>query len=144
MVTKKLEELGLAECRSLLSSHHFGRLAFQDHVGVLPMITPINYVYSDDAVVLRSDEGSRFRAAVENAGAAFEIDGVDEQQQIGWSVVVRGRIEAVTDPDEVERLDALKLITWAPGSRPYYLRLRGGRVTGRRISIADLPSHWWG
>lgn len=143
MVTKTLEELGLAECRSLLAAHHFGRLAFLDHVGVLPMITPVNYAFTDAGVVLRSEQGSKFRAAVENAGAAFEIDGVDQEQQTGWSVVVRGRIASVTDPDEVERLHRLQLISWVPDSRPHYLRLAASRVTGRRVSLADLPASWW-
>src|SRR4051812_43555403 len=54
MVTRELTELGQEECRRLLSSHHFGRLAFLDRVGVQPMITPVNYGFVDDAVVIRS------------------------------------------------------------------------------------------
>ncbi len=144
MTTKELKELDEAECRRLLSSHHFGRLAFLDRIIELPMITPVNYEFIDDAVVVRSDVGSKFRAAIENAGAAFEIDGVNEQQRVGWSVVVRGRVEAVTDADEIARLQNVPLVTWAPGNRPYYLRLKPSRITGRQISIADLPSNWWG
>jgi nitroimidazol reductase NimA-like FMN-containing flavoprotein (pyridoxamine 5'-phosphate oxidase superfamily) len=144
MTTKELKELDEAACRRLLSSHHFGRLAFLDRIIELPMITPVNYGFIDDAVVLRSDVGSKFRAAIENAGAAFEIDGVNEQQRVGWSVVVRGRVEAVTDADEIARLQSVPLVTWAPGNRPYYLRLKPSRITGRQISIADLPSNWWG
>ena len=144
MTTKELKELEEAECRRLLTSHHFGRLAFLDRIMELPMITPVNYGFIDDAVVLRSDVGSKFRAAIENVGAAFEIDGVNEQQRVGWSVVVRGRVEAVTDADEIARLQNVPLVTWAPGNRPYYLRLKPSRITGRQISIADLPSNWWG
>jgi uncharacterized protein len=144
MATVELKELGLDECRRLLSGHHFGRLAFLDRVGVQPMITPVNYAFVDDSVVLRSDEGSKFRAAVENAGAAFEIDGVDEQRRVGWSVVVRGRVQAVTDPEEIARLQDVELVTWAPGNRPHYLRLKPGRITGRQIDIADLPPNWLG
>ena len=144
MPAQEMQELGQEECRRLLSTHHFGRLAFLDRVGVQPMITPVNYAFVDDAVIIRSDEGSKFRAAVENAGAAFEIDGIDEQRQVGWSVVVRGRVEAVTDPDQIARLDDVQLVTWAPGNRPHYLQLKPGRITGRRISVADLPSAWWG
>jgi uncharacterized protein len=144
MPGQEMQELGQEECRRLLSTHRFGRLAFLDRVGVQPMITPVNYAFVDEAVVIRSDEGSKFRAAVENAGAAFEIDGVDEQQKVGWSVVVRGRVDAVTDPDEIARLENVPLVTWAPGDRPHYVRLKPGRITGRRISVADLPSSWLG
>jgi nitroimidazol reductase NimA-like FMN-containing flavoprotein (pyridoxamine 5'-phosphate oxidase superfamily) len=144
MTNRELQQLGQEECRRLLASHRFGRLAFLDRVDVMPMITPVNYGFIDDAVLLLSDEGSKFRAAVENAGAAFEIDGVDEQQRVGWSVVVRGRMEAVTDPQEIARLQNVQLVSWAPGNRPRYLRLKPSRITGRQISIADLPSNWWG
>jgi nitroimidazol reductase NimA-like FMN-containing flavoprotein (pyridoxamine 5'-phosphate oxidase superfamily) len=144
MATRELHELGPAECRSLLAAHRFGRLAFLDRAGELPMITPVNYAFVDDGVVLRSDVGSKFRAAIENAGAAFEIDGVDAQQRLGWSVVVRGRIQAVSDADEIRQLDQIPLLTWAPGDRPYYLRLVPSRITGRQISVADVPSNWWG
>jgi hypothetical protein len=30
--------------------------------------------------------------------AAFEIDGIDERERTGWSVVVSGRAEEVVDP----------------------------------------------
>ena len=128
----------------MLSSHRFGRLAFLDRVGEFPMIIPVNYRFVDNAVVIRSGEGSKFRAAVENAGAAFEIDDVDEQQRVGWSVIVRGRLEAVNDRGDIELLQEAEPVAWAPGDRPQYLRLNASLISGRRISITDGPSNWWG
>ena len=144
MDDKTLSELTLEECQRLLSSYSFGRLAFLDRVGEFPMIIPVNYRFVDNSVVIRSGEGSKFRAAVENAGAAFEIDDVDEQRRVGWSVVVRGRMEAVDDRGDIERLQEAEPVAWAPGDRPHYLRLNASLVSGRRISITDGPSNWWG
>jgi nitroimidazol reductase NimA-like FMN-containing flavoprotein (pyridoxamine 5'-phosphate oxidase superfamily) len=143
MATGELTELTLDECRSLLERHHFGRLAFMDRVGELPMIIPVNYVFRD-GVILRSNRGSKLRAALANVGAAFEIDGTDERQRTGWSVVVRGRVAEVDDPDEIAELEQLPPDSWAPGDRPHYIRLNPSLITGRRISITDLPDNWLG
>lgn len=51
---KRVETLTTTECRELLDSHHFGRLAFVDSVGVLPFIIPINYLFDDEKVVFRT------------------------------------------------------------------------------------------
>src|SRR4051812_41199441 len=107
-----LTELDQNECLRLLEHHHFGRLAFPDQVGELPMIIPVNYVFNE-GVVVRTSEGSKLRAAADNAGAAFEIDGVDERDRTGWSVVVRGRVEEVTDAAALAELSAVPLVTWA-------------------------------
>jgi len=143
MSINELKEIDHDECRRLLEHHHFGRLAFPDHVGELPMIIPVNYVFKE-GVVVRTSEGSKLRAAGDKVGAAFEIDGIDERERTGWSVLVRGRVEEVSDPAELAELTATPLITWAPGEKPHYIRVRPGRITGRRISIAHLPSTWWG
>lgn len=33
---------------------------------------------------------------------------------------------------------------WAPGDRSQYVRIIPELVTGRCISVAELPSNWWG
>lgn len=60
---RRIEPLTLAQCRELLGEQHFGRLAFVDSVGVLPMIIPVNYVLDHDTVVFRTEAGSKLRAA---------------------------------------------------------------------------------
>ncbi len=144
MGTKELSVLELQECRELLARHHFGRLAYADRVGELPVIVPVNYVFTDGAVVLRTAPGSKLRAALDGAGAAFEIDGADEETRTGWSVLVRGRVESVTDPDQLKQLEQSPVETWAPGEKPHVIRLTPGKITGRRLSLADIPSTWWG
>jgi hypothetical protein len=110
-----------------------------DRVGELPMIIPVN-VYRDD-VILRSGTGSKLRAASANVGAAFEIDGSPAnwlERSGAWSRCRDRR------PGGDAELEQLPVNTWAPGDRPHYIRLNPGLITGRRISITDLPDNWWG
>ena len=88
--------------------------------------------------------GSKLTAALHEAPVAFEVDGIDERQQTGWSVVVRGHVETVTDPAECDQLRETPLVAWAPGAKPHYVRVNPRMVTGRRVSLHRLPSDWWG
>jgi nitroimidazol reductase NimA-like FMN-containing flavoprotein (pyridoxamine 5'-phosphate oxidase superfamily) len=110
----RVEILTTEECQALLHEHHFGRVAFVDTVGVLPLIIPVNYVWEDGAVVFRTDSGSKLRAAARGAPVAFEIDGLDQERRVGWSVVVRGHAREITDPTRLAELGQLPLVAWSP------------------------------
>ena len=144
MSNKRVDILTTAECRELLDRHHFGRLGFIDSVGVLPSIIPVNYLLDDDKIVIRTDAGSKLNAALRGAPVAFEADSVDETHEVGWSVVVRGRAEEVTDDDKLAELRQTPLLAWHPGPKPRYVRINASQVSGRRIRVADIPSNWWG
>ncbi len=51
----------------------------------------------------------------------------------GWSVLIRGQLSEVTDPEQMRRVLDGGLHPWAGGERQYVLRLSGDQVTGRRI-----------
>jgi nitroimidazol reductase NimA-like FMN-containing flavoprotein (pyridoxamine 5'-phosphate oxidase superfamily) len=144
MSNNRVEILTAAECRELLDGHHFGRFGFVDSVGVFPSIIPVNYLLDGDKIVIRTDAGSKLAAALRGAPVAFEVDGVDETHQVGWSVVVRGHAEEVTDSDKLAELRQTPLLAWHPGPKPHYVRINASQVIGRRIRVADLPSNWWG
>lgn len=147
---KTMHNLTVPQCVGLLEQHTLGRLAFLAKVGVMPLIIPVNYVVDEDTVVFRSDAGSKLSAAILGAPVAFEVDGDhDEKNQTGWSVVVHGHAEEVTDPIELARLEQLPLAPWAPGAKAHYVRIRPGEINGRRISLtridlAHLPARWFG
>jgi uncharacterized protein len=128
-----LSVLNVDECMRLLTSHvpRVGRLAFV--VGNRPVILPVNYVFHEGSVVFRSDAGAKLSAASEAAHVAFEVDQIDTTWEEGWSVLVQGRAEAVTDPDELERLESLPLRPWGPGVKPSYVRIMSSEISGRRI-----------
>jgi uncharacterized protein len=133
----RMEELDDTECRRLLAEGRLGRLAIPDFGG--PVIFPVNYVFDQDLVIFRTDSGSKLDAATELESVAFEVDALDEATRTGWSVVVRGTLAEVTDPDHLARLRALPLYPWAPGEKTRYVRVRPRSITGRRIRIpADV------
>lgn len=127
--------LSRSECLSLLSSHHLGRVAVAV-AGGPPIIRPVNYVFDplSQSVVLRTSRGSKLHALLAAATATFEIDGVDEYTETGWSVIVAGATEPVTVPVELAHLERSGLRAWAPGPRPHWMRIRALKVSGRRIT----------
>ena len=144
MAGNMISELTTSECQQLLDEHHFGRLAFIDESEHIPVIIPVNYLTHDGNVVFRTGPGAKLTAALNGAPVAFEVDGIDAQQRIGWSVVVLGQLREVTEPTEIDALQKTPLVPWASGAKQHYVRVDSERVSGRRVSVADLPSNWWG
>jgi uncharacterized protein len=130
-------ELSREECLDLLASHQFGRMAVCTGSGP-PLIRPVNYRFDErsQSVVFRTAPGTKFHALISSAQAAFEIDGIDERSHTGWSVIIQGVTDQVSNPHEIRRLDALVLEPWAPGNRPHWFHIRAWTVSGRRIVLA--------
>jgi nitroimidazol reductase NimA-like FMN-containing flavoprotein (pyridoxamine 5'-phosphate oxidase superfamily) len=139
-----MEHLEENACLELLNKHHFGRVAFVEQGEGPPVIMPVNYLMYGETVVFRTDPNSKLGSTLRSAPATFEIDGIEERERTGWSVVVSGRAEEVADPRELDELNQTPLLPWAPGDRSLYVRITPELVTGRCISVADLPSNWWG
>jgi uncharacterized protein len=144
MVDSVMQDLAESECLELLKTHHFGRVAFVEKADGPPVIMPLNYLMHAEAVVVRTDPRSKLGGALRNAPVSFEIDGIDQHQRTGWSVIVSGWAQEIVDPKELEELQQTPLLPWAPGDRSQYVRIKPELVTGRCISVAELPSNWWG
>ena len=142
MTNARWSELSEAQCHALLAQRHLGRIAVVQNGR--PLIFPVNYIVDEAQVVFRTDQGTKLDVAARGSAIAFEVDGIDEAQRAGWSVLLHGQAELVTDPADLERLRRQPLVPWAPGAKPHYVRLRAAKLTGRRITVADLPSTWWG
>ena len=56
----------------------------------------------------------------------------------------RGHAEEVTEEEQLAALRLEPLLPWAPGAKKHYVRVNASLVSGRRISLADVPSNWWG
>jgi len=87
------------------------------------------------SVVFRTAVGSGFHALLRSAEATFEIDGTEEYARTGWSVILSGVPDEVTNPTEISRLDGLALDSWAPGHKAHWMRIRASTVSGRRIVL---------
>jgi len=128
-----IEELSETACAQLLGAHHFGRIGVI--VAGSPVILPVNYLYREGRVAVRTDPGTKLTAAA-MGNVAFEIDEVDEESRTGWSVLVRGTGFDVTDSLDFvsEEMRRFPVDTWAPGDKASWIRIEPLAVTGRRIS----------
>lgn len=128
-----VDQLTPLVCRTLLRSHHLGRIAFVDSAG-LPTILPVNYCVNDDEVMFRTDTGEIFDG-VPNHNVAFEVDGHDSDMRTGWSVLVRGSAHEVTGAEDIlyEMHASDMPPTWVPGPRRRLLAIRPTSISGRQI-----------
>jgi nitroimidazol reductase NimA-like FMN-containing flavoprotein (pyridoxamine 5'-phosphate oxidase superfamily) len=131
-VKQALEELSLEECERLLEDNDFGRLAVV--VEGRPVIFPVNYEYAEGRIAIRADPGMMLDAATLSS-VAFEIDTVDVETRSGWSVLVQGFsqdvTEAIDDVSEVVR--TLPVDPWPAGEMEHWIRIEPRFISGRRL-----------
>ncbi|MFC8448897.1 helix-turn-helix domain-containing protein [Kitasatospora sp. NPDC057223] len=130
----RLGSLTPDECWDRLSDHGVGRVALSAESG--PAVLPVNYLVDARSLVYRTARRG-IAAVAEGSEVAFEVDQVNELLSDGWSVLVVGSAEHITDIDTVRRLaDQPGAVPWAPGPRDLWVRVVPSRVTGRSISTA--------
>jgi uncharacterized protein len=126
-----LEVLDEDECFELMSTQEVGRLAVVS--GGVPLIFPVNFAVANGNIVIRTAPGTKLTAAGRNQ-VTIEADEIDPATHTGWSVVVRGRAEEITDfdPADIRGLRHIALNPWA-GDKPVWLRIVPAVITGRRL-----------
>ena len=130
-----LEQLSRGECLRLMGSVPVGRIVYTRQA--LPAVELVNFVLDDGGIIIRTGAGSKLAAATRGAVVAFEADSVDVAGQAGWSVTVVGHATAVTDREEIRRLEQSGLMPWAPGNRDHFIRVSAAIVNGRRIGAGQ-------
>jgi nitroimidazol reductase NimA-like FMN-containing flavoprotein (pyridoxamine 5'-phosphate oxidase superfamily) len=127
-----LELLSPAGCDQHLRTEEIGRIALMvddDH----PEIFPVNYAVDDRGdVFFRTDAGTKLHAVDKAPMIAMEIDGIDDEHHLGWSVLVVGEARHLGLPDEIVKARAL-LQPWPSGDKTEVVRLRPTKISGRRI-----------
>ncbi|MYS85186.1 helix-turn-helix domain-containing protein [Embleya scabrispora] len=127
--TRSLIAMSEKECYARLATHEVGRLAGGlDHT---PWVLPVNYVADGKDIVFTTRPDSPL--AHVRGTTAFEVDDVDRYARLGWSVLVVGVVEPVTDPVEIARLAETGGGAWLARRGELWFRVRPGRVTGRRL-----------
>ncbi len=126
-----LEDLSPAECHRLLATCTIGRVGFV-HEG-RPFVLPVQYLYGDGDVIVRTAGGSAFDRAIRRADVAFEIDAVDPGYHAGWSVMARGCAEEISEAVAVQLLNGAQLRPWGLAQVPGWVRIRITEISGRRI-----------
>lgn len=125
-----LEMLSHRECLQLLTGAQVGRVVFT--AAALPAVVPVTFAILDNAVVMCTAPDTRLAAAADGGVLAFEIDEVEPRSRTGWSVVVTGVAELMTDPLMRSRIHGM-VAPWAPGRHDVFIRLPLTVVSGRRI-----------
>jgi nitroimidazol reductase NimA-like FMN-containing flavoprotein (pyridoxamine 5'-phosphate oxidase superfamily) len=126
-----LEVLSPEQCLRLMRRRIIGRVVVD--IDGLPSAFPVNFALWDDDVVFRSAAGTKLSVALEGHVVGFQVDRVDPVLQSGWSVLLHGTAELMTDPDDIQRARRLGLRPVAPGERPHVVRIHNERISGRRF-----------
>lgn len=112
-----VEWLSQEKCKKMLPQQVYGRLATAGKDG-MPYITPLNYVYINDSIYFHTGfRGKKINNINENPAVCFEISAPGNlyisDRACGfsmryWCILVSGRAEPVTSPEEkADVLDAL-------------------------------------
>lgn len=127
-----LETLTPSECWDRLRSTTVGRIGFDRGRGA--RIHPVDYAVVSEEIYLRTSRDSELGMFTElfadGALVPFEVDHFDEDGSEGWSVLVRGRLEAQDRAGDV----ADGMAQPPAGHSELVLRLTPVQVTGRRRS----------
>ncbi len=131
-------ELSAQESLDRLANEKFGRLAISTPGG--PRIVPLNFTLVDDAIVLRTSPHSEVARFAIGTLAAFEVDGIAQDDHSGWSVVAVGMLEELEPAGLADLRGEWVPQPWASGVRNLYLKLTWTELTGRRLQ-GNLAPH---
>jgi len=135
-----ITELTEHECRDRLRLTPFGRVALSQ--GALPVIFPIHFAMLGPDPVFRTDPGTKLMAASAGQVLCLEIDEIHPVLHTGWSVLVTGRADVLSRPEDLEAADALPLRPWIGVGRAY-VRIQASMVSGREIRQPGSDHHAW-
>jgi nitroimidazol reductase NimA-like FMN-containing flavoprotein (pyridoxamine 5'-phosphate oxidase superfamily) len=128
-----MRDIGAEQCEAHLAGSVLGRLAVI--VDGRPGIFPINHVFDPvtRCVAFPTNARTKLHAALGWPSVAYEVDGIEPEDAGGWSVVVVGRAEEITDPAEIARVEGLRHVLWRTEDAVHWIRIVPTQVTGRRI-----------
>jgi nitroimidazol reductase NimA-like FMN-containing flavoprotein (pyridoxamine 5'-phosphate oxidase superfamily) len=136
--------IGSAQSWVRLRSQDVGRLGIS--LAGQPLVFPVNYAVNEESIVFRTAPGTMLDRAA-GSPACFEIDYYDAHSREGWSVMVIGTLEDITDLQDSRSLAlrGLALQTLAPGPRARWVALRVRQLSGREFTAGWFaPGNWLG
>jgi nitroimidazol reductase NimA-like FMN-containing flavoprotein (pyridoxamine 5'-phosphate oxidase superfamily) len=129
----RLHKLNRAECIELLRSHpDLGRIGYV--IDGVPVILPVNFVVDAESVVFVTARGSKLSWLSSHTRVAFQVDHGRRLDESGWSVLVHGTAQEVTDSAELEALRRGPLHSWAVASGEHWVRISLDEISGRRLA----------
>jgi uncharacterized protein len=129
----RLHKLNRGECIELLRSHpDLGRIGYV--IDGVPVILPVNFVVDGESVVFVTARGSKLSWLRNHTRVAFQVDHGRRLDESGWSVLVHGTAQEVTDSAELESLRRGPLHSWAIASGEHWVRISLDEISGRRLA----------
>jgi len=124
------------ECLRLLAGERIGRVALTRDA--LPVIVPVAFRLIGQDPVIRAGPGAVREAGRRRAVLCLEADGCATDWSSGWSVVVTGRAELLTEPHVLASVRRLALLDWrrnldGDDHDDLYVRIRTELISGRRF-----------
>ena len=136
--TGAVDNLEPRDCWNLLNSAKVGRLALV--VAGRPEIFPVNHVVAHGAVVFRSAPGTKLAAIRGRTPVAFEVDGLDVDTGVAWSVVILGHAVRVAEDNEIQEAAALPIFPWHDTAKNWFVRVHADEISGRRFTAASATT----
>jgi nitroimidazol reductase NimA-like FMN-containing flavoprotein (pyridoxamine 5'-phosphate oxidase superfamily) len=127
-----VEELGRDECLTRMATQRIGRLGVV--VDEVPLVFPMQFAMDGETVVLQTNQGTKiFHAPL--TSVSFEVDHVDWEKGVGWSVLVQGFGEDISTAidERSEALRSLSTQSWAPPPADRWLKIIPRKITGRLL-----------
>lgn len=123
------------ESREKLASQELGRIV--THVGDVVDLFPVNYALDEGGILFRTAPGSKLFELTVNSDVLFEVD--DHTETEAWSVILRGRADALESDADVHRADAAGLRPWIPTLKRVYVRITPSSISGRAFHRTPEP-----
>lgn len=128
--SRHLRELPETKSMHLLASTSFGRLVFSQHA--LPAIRLVNHIVEDGTVIIRTRLAGTVLAPTGTV-VTYEADVIDPHTHLGWSVIITGLAEWVTDARDVVRYERV-LRPWGIGDLDQVIRIRPHLIAGFELA----------
>ena len=125
-----LEVLTREQSLALLAGMTVGRVGLS--MNALPVVLPVNFALDGDQLLLCTAAGSKLDAALAGAVVAFEVDEVDPENGVAWSVLVRGACRVVDGSVDAAVRERVAQSGWVVHDHDRWLSISTDLVSGRR------------
>ncbi|WP_426322951.1 pyridoxamine 5'-phosphate oxidase family protein [Microbacterium sp. E-13] len=131
----QVERLPASTCWEYLQQAELGRLAVINADGA-PDIFPVNHLAHEGSLFIRTARDAKLLHIAQHPLVAFEVDGATNDD-LYWSVVIRGRAERVTRDDEIRDSGVRALRSWNPTAKFFVIKVVASSITGRRFRLHE-------
>lgn len=130
-------ELDRAQCLELLHGACVARVILS--VECIPVAVAVNLSMLGNDLLLATDTSSKLTSDVQGQVVSVQADDFDLTSGTGWSVLVTGIAQQVTDPTEIDWARR-RIHAWVPGPQPLLVKVPTSLISGRRFIWNAAPS----